>query len=382
MKEYQGYIRLVVALILMQAVSISLLNIAVDPYGVFNSPTWLGLNQVKPEKDRQVRMFKAIDVVRIQPKMVFIGSSRTEFGLDTAHPAVSGVQPAYNLGITGANIYEARRYFEHAISNNPSLKKAVIGLDFFMFGKQKENEVDFLENRLLISHITLQDKLNSLFSWRATRASLKTIKVNRSAGDRVGHFYPDGRRNTKAYIQDIYGGLQGVNIMKDLLIKNAFFQAKIQGETYEISHLEEVKNLVNLCDKHQIECHFFISPSHVTQWESIRLSGAWELFEEWKRNLAKITPVWDFSGYNSITTEPPSSTMKNYIDSSHYRKEIGDLVLNRIFQYNQEIVPEDFGVLLTPETVENHLKKIRKNREIWANNNPDVVRFVENISDN
>jgi hypothetical protein len=379
MKEYQRYVRLVVALILMQAVSISLFNIAVDPYGIFNSPTWIGVNQVKPDKDRQVRMFKAIEVIRIQPKMVFIGSSRTEFGLDTAHPAVSGVQPGYNLGITGANIYEARRYFEHAIANNPNVKKAVIGLDFFMFGKGKKNQLDFLENRLLISHITLQDKLNSSFSWGATRASLKTIKVNQSAGDTVGHFYPDGRRNPDYYIQDVYAGRQGVDIMKNLLRKTDFFQAKMRGEVYEISQLEEVTNMVRLCQENQIECRFFISPSHVTQWESIRLSGAWGVFEEWKRKLAEITPVWDFSGYNSITTEPLSSTMTNYMDSSHYRQEIGDLVLNRIFQYNPEIVPEDFGVLLTPETVENHLQQIREDREIWAENNPDVIRFVENI---
>ncbi|MGL4500375.1 MAG: hypothetical protein ACRCU2_15020 [Planktothrix sp.] len=382
MKEYQRYVRLVMALILLQTVSISGFNIAVDPYGVFNSPTWLGVNQVKPEKDRQVRMFKAIEVIRIQPKMVFIGSSRTEFGLDTAHPAVSGVQPGYNLGITGGNIYEARRYFEHAIANNPNLKKAVIGVDFFMFGKQKKNQLDFSENRLLISHVTLEDKLNSIFSWRVIRGSLKTLKFNQNSGDRVGHFYPDGRRNPSYYIQDIYGGLQGVDIMADLLRKNDFFISKRRGETYEISHLEEVKNMVNLCAKYQIECHFFISPSHVTQWESIRLSGAWEVFEEWKRKLAQITPVWDFSSYNSITTEPLSSAMTNYMDSSHYHKEIGDLVLNRIFQYNQERVPEDFGVLLTPGTVENHLKQIREDREIWANNNPDVVHFVENILNN
>ena len=251
-----------------------------------------------------------------------------------------------------------------------------------MFGKHKENQIDFSEKRLLISYVTLQDKLNSIFSWRVTRGSLKTIKVNQSAGEKIGHFYPDGRRNPNYYIQDIYGGLQGVDIMADLLRKNDFFISKMRGEDYEISHLEEVKKIVELCKENQIECHLFISPSHVTQWESIRLSGAWEVFESWKRNLAKITPVWDFSGYNSITTEPLSSTMKNYMDSSHYHKKIGDLVLNRIFQYNQEIVPEDFGVLLTPETIENHLKQIREDRKIWANNNPDVVQFVKNIFNN
>ncbi|MBO0349489.1 hypothetical protein J0895_10285 [Phormidium pseudopriestleyi FRX01] len=382
MKDYQRYFRIVLSVILMQVLTISGFNIAVDPYSVFNNPIWVGFNQVKPEKDKQVRMFKAIDIIRIQPNMVFIGSSRTEFGLDPAHPALAEVQPAYNLGITGANIYEARRYFEHAIANNPELKQAAIGVDFFMFGQDKKNQDDFSEDRLLTSHITPQDKFNSIFSLGAIRGSLKTIRANQSSVNRVGYFYPDGRRNTDYYVSHIYGGLQGVDIMGDLLRENDFFQSKKQGNPYEISHLEEVKNIVKLCQKKNIKCDFFISPSHVTHWESIRLSGAWQLFEEWKRDLAQIAPVWDFSGYNSITTDPLSSNMKNYIDSSHYRKEIGDLVLNRIWQYNEDIVPKDFGVLLTPETVENHLKQIRENRKIWANNHPDVVEFVENVLNN
>ena len=70
-------------------------------------------------------------------------------------------------------------------------------------------------------------------------------------------------------------------------------------------------------------------------------------------------PLWDFSGYNSLTTEdvPPDgdseTQMKWYWESSHYKKELGDLVLDRIFDYHhpERIVPDDFGVLLTPKNI-------------------------------
>lgn len=135
------------------------------------------------------------------------------------------------------------------------------------------------------------------------------------------------------------------------------------------------------CKQHDITLKVFISPSHATQWEAIRATGHWHTFEQWKREVAKITPVWDFSGYNSITTEPISNTMKNYGDNSHYTKEVGDLVLNRILSFKEETVSSDFGVLLTPETIESHLKQIRYDREVWARKHPDEVKLVEDIKE-
>ncbi|NEQ87322.1 MAG: hypothetical protein F6K26_47080, partial [Moorea sp. SIO2I5] len=117
-----------------------------------------------------------------------------------------------------------------------------------------------------------------------------------------------------------------------------------------------------------------------TQWESLRVSGLWPELEKWKSRLVEITAVWDFSGYNSITTEAIGEGMKNYWDSSHYREEVGDLILNRLFSYQSQTVPEDFGVLITPENVESHLGKIRNERESWAENNPDLVQLVEDLN--
>ena len=91
----------------------------------------------------------------------------------------------------------------------------------------------------------------------------------------------------------------------------------------------------------------------------------------------KIAPVWSFSGYNSITTEPISDNMKNYIDPSHYRSEVGDLIINRLQKHQQEKVPNDFGILLTSDNVEFHLKKVRADREAWAVKNPEEVNLVK-----
>ncbi|NET72339.1 MAG: hypothetical protein F6K62_15805, partial [Sphaerospermopsis sp. SIO1G2] len=102
-------------------------------------------------------------------------------------------------------------------------------------------------------------------------------------------------------------------------------------------------------------------------------------FENWKKKLVELTPVWDFSGYNSITTEKLQDVMENYADSSHYTKPVGDLVLNRILGYQADQVPTDFGVLLTPENIESHLAKIRADREKWVKNNQDELQLVQKL---
>ncbi len=152
-------------------------------------------------------------------------------------------------------------------------------------------------------------------------------------------------------------------------------------QKYQLSteFLNDLKDIVETCQKINIDLKIFISPSHASQWESIRTVGLWSAFEDWKREIVKITPVWNFYGSNTITTEPITNNMKNYWDSSHYRKEVGDLVINRLFDYQNEIVPKDFGVLITESNIESHLQKIRDQQEFWGNNNPDVVQLVEKL---
>ena len=146
--------------------------------------------------------------------------------------------------------------------------------------------------------------------------------------------------------------------------------------------MNNFEQIVEFCRQHNIELIVFISPSHATQWEALRVTDRWESFEQWKRKMVDITPVWDFSGYNSITTEPIKEVMINYVDNSHYTPKIGELVLNRILSYDVGKVPPDFGVLMTPENIDNHLANIRADREKWAKNRSNEVQLVKTIKRN
>jgi hypothetical protein len=71
--------------------------------------------------------------------------------------------------------------------------------------------------------------------------------------------------------------------------------------------------------------------------------------------------------------------MKNFMDRGHYTRKIWDLILNRLFHYQEEKVPDDFGILITPTNIESHLEKIRAAQELWAKNNPKMIQIIEEL---
>src|SRR5262245_49145076 len=60
--------------------------VVVDPYYVFGSPDWRGVNAVRPLYEPNVILAKPYQVERLRPAAVALGSSRVEVGLDPRHP--------------------------------------------------------------------------------------------------------------------------------------------------------------------------------------------------------------------------------------------------------------------------------------------------------
>ena len=354
-KKYRRYNWIFLLSAFLPIVGVGVFNIIIDPYDVFNTPNFLGINHSKPRKDNSDRLFKATDVIRIKPVTVFMGSSRTKRAIDPNDPALKNNQPAYNLALTKGNFYELRRYLEHAIANQKELDLVVIGLDLFMFNSLMGTRQSFSEQRLEKKYLLLEDLINITFSLDALFASQETVI--------------DSNKNLPNNIFDGENGFIPYLNVDPKKTKSRF--EKIMGNyyvgyhiTYQLSTqlLDEFKKVVDLCQQNQIKLISYISPAHATQWEIIKSSGQWSTFEEWKPKVVEISDVFDFSGYNSITSEPIQNEMENYTENSHYTPKVGNLILNRLLSYQEEEVPEDFGILINSENIESHLAKIRQDR--------------------
>jgi hypothetical protein len=373
-RDYKGFNLLCLVMALSPVFLVGLINLTIDPYGILNSPTFPGLNKLKPAQDKNNKLFKTIDIIRLKPTTILGGSSRAILGLDPNHSGLSD-KNSYNLGIPGVHIDELNQYVEHAIKNQPNLKQIVVGIDFFMFNSFEEtNKIEENLNKTIIPVETL---LNTIFSWQTLESSQSTFAKNREFPSFNPYYYKGMRRlNTKIENE--------TNLPMKELFKNNLSNYLGNPAYYKDYHLsekslQEFKKLASLCKSKNINLKVFISPEPAAQLEAIRVAGLWPVYEQWKREVSQVTPVWDFSGYNSINTEPIRDDMKHFLDSTHYTKEIGDRILNRLFSYQAKTVPNDFGIFLTPANIETHLATTRTKREAWAKNNSHVVKFVQDI---
>jgi len=112
--------------------------------------------------------------------------------------------------------------------------------------------------------------------------------------------------------------------------------------------IPDLKEIVDLCKKHHIKLYIFMMPHNQVLMDSIVL----EDYLQYLKDISEITEFYDFSGYNSVTTNNC-----NYYERSHYRPQVGKLIAARIFNDKKVKVPDDFGKLVNKENIDEYLKK-------------------------
>ena len=92
--------------------------------------------------------------------------------------------------------------------------------------------------------------------------------------------------------------------------------------------------------------------------------------------------LWDFSGFNRVSTEsiPPETgrqEMSNYWEASHFKPSVGHMILE--IAVGRTKASDGFGVEVTPENIDRHLARIRQDRLNWREHNRDEVDLVQRI---
>ena len=373
-------------------------NRLIDPYALYGGPMIEGLNVNKPAFSSHAYMGKATAIKGVRPSTIFLGSSRGELGMDPLHPALDG-DKRYNLSLSGSSIYEALRYFEHAHALQP-LQHVVIGLGMRQFKYADQVSPSFTEERLSVSIDGTTQNRSWLSADLAVIASLDSLTVSLETiwkQDETPHLLPHGEYNPQRLIEDMTSHRADFLSNEKGYINNHYSDFSLTDNKGEDSTLDHYRKLLTTAYRDNIDLKIFIYPCHARQWEALSVAGLWHEWELWKRQLVVLNEsvaaeqgkrpfaLWDFSGYNHYTTEavPPlgdtKAQMQWYWESSHYKKELGDLVLDRMFNYKHpdRIIDKDFGVQLTSKNIETHLQKIRNDRQQWREIHPNDVTEIQ-----
>ena len=265
----------------------------------------------------------------------------------------------------------------------------IFGVDFLLFTSTRAARPDFDNSRFNPHLNVFEYHARNLFDWDATVRSWSLV-------ERLKH-----HRSPQAAERGFVPRAIPPRVSQRTVFARRIHDFLINPETYGSYHysaerVSELHAMIRRCRASGVDLTIFIPPIHALQLETIRAAGLWQVFEQWKKDAAEAVaeetadhpiPLWDFTGFKDRVAEdvPPAgdktTRMKWYIDSSHFTPALGVFVLDRMFPSTHSgNGADDFGVALVPANVEEHLQKLRADREAYATTHPDEIEWLRQLA--
>ena len=377
----------------------------VDPYEIYhpveyksNKPVWMS---------KQIRLAKAYRLKKLKPQGIVIGASSSQLGINPDHPGwEKDIYPRYNLALPGASLYESFRYFQHSHVLNPP-KQVLIGLDFVTFNIFFQLSDDFNESYLVVSRKgKRQDHFLTnlgitLFSLSAIKASQKKILyrgkgTHFSNGTEFSESTDSPLRNNRSAMM----GSATKNVSR-LLMPPPAHRFCLDEENSGGKSFKYLREMLEIAKESKIDVRLFIQPTHVYSMEVLKTLGMMSDYEKWQRHLINLVeavnekypegfefPLWDFSGYNTVTIDEVPSEKESkrpigwYYDVVHFNKKLGDLIQDRIFNYHDigRVIPEDFGIQINSKNINMYqFKQKRKRAQYMLANQEDIQELSRKV---
>ena len=343
--------------------------------GVYSFDTdRVGFNVIKPNFSRYQNEIKLSRAIILKPNVLIMGNSRAEVGFDPDAPALSRMGAlTYNLAIPGTGIAVPRGQLEHLHRVGHKPKLIILGLDFLDFidepeetstlktpenlqPKQHPVEQLFWRFDILFSLTSLRDVLNTLIIQHKKEPSIITphgfnpLNEYRALALNEG-YYPIFRQraeeNAKIYLKKARGSLN--------------------------TDLDHPSAILEMAAQSDIDVRLIIYPYHAQILVLFETTGLWHFFEDWKLQVtSKISALkkrypeanielFDFSGYSFYNCEhiPNKEDRKTetrwYWEGGHFKKELGDIVLEQILSEPNkglhEVSGTKFGMKLEQQNV-------------------------------
>ena len=375
---------------------IGTLNYLVNPFDIFSMKKISGFNERKPESNQRQRLSKTYIIEKSCHENLIMGNSRA-LAISSDYNAWPNSK-AYNYAITNASMYEMFRYFQHALASC-KIRTVILNLDFIMFEKTAGHAEQFIENRLKVTakgnstnwrvKAYLTDSIPALFSLTAFNASINTI--NNQNNEQKTKFKCSAPQHDHFKIA-AKGGHHPYMIETNRRVIKEFTQNHTLTD-YQLA-LRHYENFIKMAYKNNIQLILSITPSHASFYELLQLTKFKNHFNNWLKNIISINEktaisfnkpafnVYNFSGYNSFTTEriPAINNIETgmswFWESLHFKKELSYHMLDRIFDHERADcpTPSDFGVKINSINLASYTKQQIKHRQKYLKSHPDIIR--------
>lgn len=294
----------------------SAINFFVNPYNIFPLQKISAIS-IKPTAKKHLIKSKIISLKLDSRKIntVFIGSQKTDFSIDTnEYKNITGLD-AVNLASSGYSIKDYPAVLQSALKIHPEIKNVFVNFDFVTFDKEKNSKSKPFKT-VKNGYLTLPEIYTSLFSLTGVRESLYTLFIN-AIGKKAGMFDYNGMAMVTS----------DENIKQTMEKSVAEYTEIYEKFQYDKNLVNVVEELQRICAEQEKELYIFIMPSHLMNMQLMKKQGIYDTYFEWKDEISKFIPIFDFEYPCTVTNEAISPTMKYFSGITMPTTVAGQLVL-------------------------------------------------------
>jgi len=322
-----------------------LTNYIVDPFNIFHSKI------LKHDFQVNERFVKIEYLEKNHNKFngYMIGSSR----IGTTPPKmVEKYIPnakIYNMTMNGATLYDYLMHVRYMIKKNYPIKTIYMQLDVINMSYYGGLDSDYLSKL----HPYVEDKSLALFYFDYL-SGFFPFNIKNKIEQNIDYTFKTTYKLETGIWENPTDEEKISENCQEYVAKQASFHRKnrrILEYTTQKETMRDLKEIVSLCKANNIKLYTFMMPHNKTMMDSFIV----EDYLNYLKDIANITDFYDFSGYNTITTDNC-----NYYERSHYRPLVGKLIAARIFNDKSINVPNNFGQLITKENILSHLEHRKK----------------------
>lgn len=362
---------------------IAVVNFVIDPYDVFGTERFVGIDLYKPAAKNHMMLAKTYQVSRVRPVTVVVGASEVLMGLDASSRSwPESMRPVYNFGVPGTGIrtnFESVQEAYHA----GRLKNVIAVIDFEHFFVPDEpnagpNEAD---RRFSLREDgtenpdrpwqVLADSALALFTLGALEDSVFTVaaQYDRPALD----LRRDGSSTEAEFMRAVrWDGYRVLFAQKEASIRDTVKdgQKRLSDWRGPLPNLDQLARMLAFCRAHRIAVTLVLAPVHADALDIYEDAGLWPRLEQWKLELAQLADrtahdpiqVWDFVEYDRYVTEtvPGPGDRKSatswFWEPHHFKKSLGELIIRRVLGTG----PADFGTKLEASSVDHRNAVVRE----------------------
>ncbi len=386
-KPYQRFTRTILGVAGGVLLLFGLFNTRINPLWVTPTPwTDEGFAEYRPIY-RQQRTAKAGLARTREWDVAFFGSSRIDVAFDPELPGW-GDQRVVNLAMSAGTLPETAATVRYTLERNP-IELAIVGIDAGDLTSPTSlyRSTGFMESPFNPKGQDLERELRYLVGVSSFEASVKAIEHRGT--ETLPEYTPQGHR-----LRHQDGGIVR-NVIRRDAIPYAMRKARGRKHHCETSpwKVSLVRQILDDTKSHGVRLVIVIPPNHASYMAVYYAAGDPDpTFAKDREALVALVEasnrahpgeppavIWDFRDFHELNCEaipPEEPKMHWWLDGTHARKSLGDIMQARIMGWPVDERGRDFGVTLDTASLPGRLEQLEAGFPAFKSAHPGLWEWT------